>query len=210
MTFYLLSYQSVCVSSIWCQASWPWQYYLFMQLYATIKAFHAAFIAESILNVLDNRGDASCPSLWLLGVKPVTALVLLGWMVHCSCIHMSQSICGRWADICVLGHSLCLGKIQREITVVKVPNENVWLFAEQIAAVCVHLDKVDALPEEVNGYILEVFPRVWLWNSERSTNSFILPLKSVRCRQSVGGGREALIMRQFKNFAVRLMMWSTP
>jgi len=93
MSFCLLSYQSVFVSSIWCQACWPWQYYLFTQLnHATIMAFHTAFIAESILNVLDNGGDTPCPFLWLLG--PVPALVLLGWMVHCSCLHISQKICG--------------------------------------------------------------------------------------------------------------------
>jgi len=57
-------------------------------------AFRAAFITESILNVLDNGGDTPCLFLWSLGVKPVPALVLLGWMEHCSCLHISQSICG--------------------------------------------------------------------------------------------------------------------
>ena len=118
MSFCLLSYQSVFVSSIWCQACWPWQYYLFMHLYATTKAFRAAFIAESILNVLNNGGDAPCPFLWSLGVKPVPALILLSWMVHCSCLHISQSICGGWADACELGRSICPGEIQRKVTVV--------------------------------------------------------------------------------------------
>ena len=53
-------------------------------------------------------------------------------------------------------------------------------------------------------------PDVRLWNSEISTNSFILPIKSVRCGQSVGGGTVTLLLWQFKNFAARLMMCSTP
>jgi hypothetical protein len=40
---------------------------------------------------------------------------------------------------------------------VKVPNENVWLCSEHIAAVCAHLNKVDALPQEALSYILEGF-----------------------------------------------------
>ena len=45
-----------------------------------------------------NNGDAArCPFLWSSGAEPVPALVLLGWMVHCSCLCISQSICiGRW------------------------------------------------------------------------------------------------------------------
>ncbi len=41
--------------------------------------------------------------------------------------------------------------------IAKVPNEEVRLCAEQIAAMCAHLAKVDALPQEVPGYILEGF-----------------------------------------------------
>jgi len=60
----------------------------------------------STLNVPDN-GDASpCPSLWLFGVEPEPALVLFGWMVHYSCLLISQSICGGWADVCEIGRSL--------------------------------------------------------------------------------------------------------
>jgi hypothetical protein len=53
-------------------------------------------------------------------------------------------------------------------------------------------------------------PDVRLWNSEISTNSFILPIKSVRCGQSVGSGTVTLLLWQFKNFAARLMMCFTP
>ena len=41
----------------------------------------------------------------------------------------------------------------------KVPNEDVQLCAEQIAAECARLAKVDTLPQEVLGYILEGFTR---------------------------------------------------
>ncbi len=53
-------------------------------------------------------------------------------------------------------------------------------------------------------------PDVWLWNSKRSTNSLTLPIKSARCGQSVGSGTVTLLLRQFRNFAVRLMTCSTP
>jgi hypothetical protein len=43
--------------------------------------------------------------------------------------------------------------------VARVPNEDVPLCAEQITAVCVHLAKVDALPQEIPGYIFEGFTR---------------------------------------------------
>ncbi len=39
----------------------------------------------------------------------------------------------------------------------KVPNEVVWLCLEQITTMCAHLTKVDALPQEAPGYILEGF-----------------------------------------------------
>ncbi len=41
--------------------------------------------------------------------------------------------------------------------VAKVTNEDVQICLEQIAAVCVHLAKVDALTQEIPGYILEGF-----------------------------------------------------
>ncbi len=40
-----------------------------------------------------------------------------------------------------------------------MPNEDVQLCLEQIAAVCAHLSKVDALPQETPGYILGGFTR---------------------------------------------------
>ncbi len=43
--------------------------------------------------------------------------------------------------------------------VARVPNEDVQLCAKQIATVCAHLAKVDAVPQEVPGYILEGFTR---------------------------------------------------
>jgi len=60
---------------------------------------------------------APCPSLWSFGVKPEPALVLLGWMVHYSCLLISQSICGGWADVCELGRSLSPGVIQNGVMV---------------------------------------------------------------------------------------------
>ncbi len=42
--------------------------------------------------------------------------------------------------------------------VAKVPNEDVQNCSEQIAAMCVQLTKVDVLPQETPGYILEGFP----------------------------------------------------
>ncbi len=41
--------------------------------------------------------------------------------------------------------------------VVRVPNENVRLSANQIAVLCARLAEVDALPQEVPSYILEGF-----------------------------------------------------
>jgi hypothetical protein len=41
--------------------------------------------------------------------------------------------------------------------VAKVPNEDVQICSEKIAAMCAHLAKFDALPEETPGYILEGF-----------------------------------------------------
>ena len=69
MSFYLLSYQSACVSSIWCLACWLFSYYLSTQLYHKM-AFHVAVIAEPTLNVLDNGDAMPCPFPWLSGVNP--------------------------------------------------------------------------------------------------------------------------------------------
>ncbi len=76
-----------------------------------------ANIAGSILNVPGNGDAAPCPSLWSFGVEPEPALVLLGWMVHYSCLLISQSICGGWADVCELGRSLSPGVIQNGVMV---------------------------------------------------------------------------------------------
>ncbi len=56
-------------------------------------ALRVANIAGSILNVPDNGDAAPCPSLWSFGVEPEPALVLLGWMVHYSCLLMNNLRC---------------------------------------------------------------------------------------------------------------------
>ncbi len=38
--------------------------------------------------------------------------------------------------------------------IAKVPNEDVWICAEQLNAVCARLAEVDALPQETTGFIL--------------------------------------------------------
>jgi hypothetical protein len=119
MSFCLRFYQSVFVSSIWCWSCWPIQYYLYTQFHHATMALHIATIAESTLNVLDNGDAAPCPFFWLFGVKPMPALVLLVWMVHCSCLCISQSICVGWADICELCRSLCPGVIQSKVMVLR-------------------------------------------------------------------------------------------
>ncbi len=116
MSFWLLFYQSVFVLSIWCRAFWPLQYYLYTQLYHKM-ALRVANIAKLTLNVLDNGGTTPCPFLWLSGVKLPPSLALLRWMVHCSCLSISQGIHVGWADVCALGHSLCPGVIQSKVTV---------------------------------------------------------------------------------------------
>ena len=113
MSFWLLFYQSIFVSSIWCRACWPLQYYLYMQLYHEM-ALCVTDIAKLTLNVLDNGDATPCPFLWSSGVKPVPALVLRGWMIHCSCLCISQSICVGWADVCALSRSLCPGKNSKQ------------------------------------------------------------------------------------------------
>ncbi len=45
-------------------------------------------------------------------------------------------------------------------------------------------------------------------NVETKDCAIILPIKSIRCGQSVGGG--TVLSRQFKHFAARLMMCFTP
>ncbi len=80
-------------------------------------ALHVVNIAGSILNEPDNGDAAPCPSLWLFGVKPELALVLLSWTVHYSCLVISQSICDGWADVYKLGRSFGPGLIQNEVTV---------------------------------------------------------------------------------------------
>ncbi len=126
MSFWLLFYQSVFVLSIWWRACWPLQYHLYMQLYQEM-ALCVAKIAKLTLNVLKNEDTAPCPFLMSSGVEPALPLVLLGWMVHCSCLSISQSICIEWADVCGLGCSLCPGKIQSEVTVLNRLVDWVWL-----------------------------------------------------------------------------------
>ena len=119
MSFCLLFYQSVFLSSSWCRACWPLQNYLYPQLYHEM-ALRVADIAELILNVLNNGDAAPCLFLWLSGVKAAPALVLLRWMVHCSCLCISQGICIGWADVYALNHSLCPGIIQSKVMVLNL------------------------------------------------------------------------------------------
>jgi hypothetical protein len=51
---------------------------------------------------------------------------------------------------------------------------------------------------------------VWLRNSKRYSNSLTMPIKSTRCKQSVGSRTVTLLLRQFRNFAAKLMTCSTP
>ena len=80
-------------------------------------ALRVVNIAGSTLNVPDNGDAVPCPSLWSFGVEPKPALVLLGWMVHYSCLLISQSMCDGWADVCKLGRSFGPGVIQNKVTV---------------------------------------------------------------------------------------------
>ncbi len=116
MSFCLLSYQSACVSSIWCRACWLFLYYLSTHFYHEM-ALHVAAITKPTINMLDNGDAVPCPFPWSSGVEPAPALVLLVWMVHCSFLRMSQSICVGWADDCKLGCSLDPGIIQGKVTV---------------------------------------------------------------------------------------------
>jgi hypothetical protein len=58
-------------------------------------ALRVATIAKLTLNVLNNRDAVPCSYLWSSGGEPAPALILLGWMVHCSCLCISQGFL-RW------------------------------------------------------------------------------------------------------------------
>ena len=60
MSFCLLSYQSACVLSIWCQACWLFSYYLSTEFYYKM-ALHVTIIAEPSINTLDNGDAVPCP-----------------------------------------------------------------------------------------------------------------------------------------------------
>jgi hypothetical protein len=68
----------------------------------------------------------------------------------------------------------------------KVPNEDVWLCLEQIAAVCARVAKFDALPPEALGYILEGFS--WCLVVEfRDIHKLLATTDKVRQMQAVSG-----------------------
>jgi hypothetical protein len=60
----------------------------------------------------------------------------------------------------------------------KVPNEDVQLCLEQIAAIGAHLAKGDALLQEAPVSSSRALLNAWWWNSKTSTNSLQLPIKS--------------------------------
>ncbi len=112
MSFWLLFHQLVSVLSIWFKACWLFSYYLSTQFYHEM-ALHVAAIAKSTLNMFVNWGSVPCPFPWLFGIKPVPALILLSWMVYCSCLHQCISI--GWAEVWELGCSLSPGIIQGKV-----------------------------------------------------------------------------------------------
>ena len=72
----------------------------------------------------------------------------------------------------------------------KVPNEDVRLCAEQIAAVCARLAEVDALPQEVPGYILEGFTRCSVVEF-RDIHKLLYTTDKVRQMRAVSGRRDS-------------------
>ena len=74
--------------------------------------------------------------------------------------------------------------------IAKVPNEDVRLCAEQIAAVCARLAEVDALPQEVPGYILEGFTRC-LVVEFRDIHKLLYTTDKVRQMRAVSGKRDS-------------------
>jgi hypothetical protein len=74
--------------------------------------------------------------------------------------------------------------------VAKVPNEDVRLCAEQIAAVCARLAEVDALPQEVPGYILEGFTRCSVVEF-REIHKLLYTTDKVRQMRAVSGRRDS-------------------
>ena len=85
MSFCSLFYQSACVLSIWCWACWLFSYYLSTQFLHKTE-LHVAAKAELTINVLDNGDAVPCPFLWSSSVKLAPTLLLLDWLVHCSCL----------------------------------------------------------------------------------------------------------------------------
>jgi hypothetical protein len=74
--------------------------------------------------------------------------------------------------------------------VAKVPNEDVLFCSEQIAAVCAHLAKVDALPQETQGYILKRF--TWCLVVEfRDIHKLFTTTNKVRQMRAVSGSRDS-------------------
>jgi hypothetical protein len=74
--------------------------------------------------------------------------------------------------------------------IAKVPNEDVRLCAEQIAAVCARLAEVDALPQEVPGYILEGFTRCSVVEF-RDIHKLLYTTDKVRQMRAVSGKRDS-------------------
>jgi hypothetical protein len=74
--------------------------------------------------------------------------------------------------------------------VAKVPNEDVRICLEQIAAVCPHLAKVDALPQEAPEYILKGF--TWCLVVEfRDIHKLLATTDKVRQMRAVSGRRDS-------------------
>ena len=74
--------------------------------------------------------------------------------------------------------------------IAKIPNEDVRLCAEQIAAVCARLAEVDALPQEVPGYILEGFTRCSVVEF-RDIHKLLYTTDKVRQMRAVSGRRDS-------------------
>jgi hypothetical protein len=70
--------------------------------------------------------------------------------------------------------------------VARVPNEDVGLCAKQIAAMCVRLAKVDALPQEEPGYILEGYNQC-LVVEFKEIHKFLNTANKIRQRWVVNG-----------------------
>ena len=94
--------------------------------------------------------------------------------------------------------------------ITKVPYEEVRLYAKQITAVCARLAEVDALPQEVPGYILEGFTRCLV--VEFRDIHRLLNTADIVCQMQAVTGKwnSKEIVASMSNFAVRQTMCSIP